>query len=78
MTNAPRAEVRKSPRAARILLVEDNPADIYLLEKALQQRGSVANSAATANEEDQGRSSLSSEAKESVDELPLPNHIALR
>jgi CheY-like chemotaxis protein len=31
-------EIGKQPAAARILLVEDNDADVYLLEKALRHR----------------------------------------
>jgi len=30
--------MRKEPRTARILLVEDNPGDVYLVEKALRTR----------------------------------------
>ena len=38
MTNPLKAELDREPSQIRILLVEDNPADVYLLEKALKDR----------------------------------------
>lgn len=39
MANAERAQRREEPRQVRIVVVEDNRGDVYLLEKALTNRG---------------------------------------
>lgn len=38
MANSAMSQMGSAPPAVRILLVEDNPGDVYLLEKALEQR----------------------------------------
>jgi DNA-binding response OmpR family regulator len=38
MAKTTRAEMGGTPGAARIVLIEDNPGDVYLLEKALKHR----------------------------------------
>ena len=38
MAKATRTETGGTPKAARIVLIEDNPGDVYLLEKALNHR----------------------------------------